>query len=100
YYDTTGMQDSARRFVSAFDSIVARLSVSKRARILLSMNSPAKIAVLLARREPDEALVREIEKQLDGDNSLLEEFSATFDAAQKRLKRIDNENSESLRTDD
>ncbi|MDE6050041.1 MAG: hypothetical protein K2G09_10175 [Paramuribaculum sp.] len=100
YYDTIGSQDSARRFVSAFDSIVARLSATKRARILLSMNSPAKIAVLLARREPDEALVKEIEKQLRGDNLLLEEFSTTFEAVQKRFKRIDNENSESLRSDD
>lgn len=100
YYDTIGSPDSARRFVSAFDSITESLPASKQARILLALNTPAKTASLLARKKSDERLINEIKTLLEGNTAHLQQFTSNLEATQKQINRLENENSEPIRSDD
>ena len=100
YYDTIGSPDSARRFVAAFDSISERLSASKRAKILLALNSPSKTAAIVARQKSDEQLINEIKSLLQGNQVQLELFNTSLEEAQKQINLLENENSESIRSDD
>ncbi len=97
YYDTIGATDSARRFITAFDSISARLSPRKQAHILLMLNAPGKVASMIARQPDNAPLVKEVEEILKNNDAAASEFSNSLEAARKRLKRLDNENSGSLR---
>lgn len=100
YYDTIGSPDSARRFVTAFDSLSLSLSPAKQARLLLAMNPPAKVAYLVVRRGSNETIINEIEALLSYNQNLSAEFSSALEAARKNLKVLENENRESLRSDD
>ncbi|MDE6459553.1 MAG: hypothetical protein K2K52_01795 [Paramuribaculum sp.] len=95
-----GSPESERIVVTAFDSISERLSAAKRAHIILALNSPSKAASIVARKKSDEQLINEMKLLLEGDSVQLEQFNVTLEVAQKQIKRLENENSEPIRSDD
>ncbi|MDE6264038.1 MAG: hypothetical protein K2M11_02720 [Paramuribaculum sp.] len=99
YYDTIGATDSARRFITAFDSISARLSPRKQAHLLLMMNTPGKVASMIARQLDNAPLIIELEEILKDNDAAASEFTNSLEAARKRIKRLENENSGSVHPD-